>query len=339
MHALTINENGRAEMAYVGARPWHGLGSELTPDAPIETWIAEAGMAWTIRQDFVRYRAGSKRDERVMKDQVVLYRSDDGGALGVVSDRFKVVQPRDVLEFFRDLCAHNDFRLETAGTLFGGRRFWALATIGEESYVALPRDKVKGKLLLATACDGSMKTVAKFLTERVVCNNTLSVGLRERGGTTVEVSHRSVFRAESVKQDLGVGRQQFAAFMEQMRRLADVPVRRTTADYLTLRALEPRLFETERGSQNEAPPTAEQLRVVRAGRGYQSIMTLFNGAGRGSELKGSRGTAWGWLNAVTEHLDHHAAARSHENRFNSSLLGVNDAIKSRAATLALELAR
>ena len=43
------------QMAYVGATPWHGLGSRLSPKQPIEIWQREAGMDWKIEESEVRY--------------------------------------------------------------------------------------------------------------------------------------------------------------------------------------------------------------------------------------------------------------------------------------------
>lgn len=60
-------------------------------------------------------------------EQKVLYRSDSKEALSVVSQRYQVVQPREVLEFYRDLTSCSGYELETAGVLKGGRKLWALA--------------------------------------------------------------------------------------------------------------------------------------------------------------------------------------------------------------------
>jgi hypothetical protein len=67
-------------------------------------------------------------------------------------------------------------------------------------------------------------------------------------------------------------------------------------------------------------------------------MSLFAGAGKGAMLETARGTAWGWLNAVTEHVDHHVRARSEENRAASALWGPGDALKQQAVEIALAAA-
>ena len=106
-------------MAYVGETPWHNLGQQLPAKQPIDVWAREAGMDWTIRATPVRYMAvnsntgaGSRTGASVSElygepmefpDQKVLYRSDTKAALSVVSSRYQVVQPKQVLEFYRDL--------------------------------------------------------------------------------------------------------------------------------------------------------------------------------------------------------------------------------------------
>lgn len=75
-----------------------------------------------------------------------MYRSDNNTALSVVSNRYQVVQPMDVLEFYRDLTEQAGFELETAGVLKGGRKFWALARTGKST--VLSNDLINGYVLL-----------------------------------------------------------------------------------------------------------------------------------------------------------------------------------------------
>ncbi|WP_253256718.1 DUF932 domain-containing protein [Stenotrophomonas sp. VV52] len=122
-------------MAYAGEKPWHGLGNNLAPQQPIEVWRQEAGMDWKIERSEVRYITGSNSVGVInaFPEQKVLYRSDSKCPLAVVSKRFQVVQPGEILEFYRDLTACSGFELETAGVLRGGRKFWALARTGQST--------------------------------------------------------------------------------------------------------------------------------------------------------------------------------------------------------------
>lgn len=323
-HELTQRANGKVEMGFLaGTERWHGLGNELAEGATIEQWIDAAGMDWKVLRSRVRFE--TERDHtdcRTWDDHHVLFRSDNKTPLGIVSDGFKIVQPREVLEFFRDLCETNHFQLRTAGTLFGGKRMWALADIGEESFVLDPKDRVKGRLLLVTACDGSMKTTAKFVSECVVCNNTLTMA-RAEDGKQIAVSHRSIFNPADAKQKLGLADGQFSRFIADIRELAKMPVTVAKADGMTLRLV------------GGTDLTEKQKDEERATRAYKQVMELFNGGAIAANLKGRSGTAWAWVNAVTEYADHHVSARSDDNRFNSSQFGQGERMKNDALQIAL----
>lgn len=169
MHLVTT-------MAYVNETPWHGLGSQLAPNQPLEVWAQQAGMDWSIEASEVRFITGNTGlgSIHTFPEQKVLYRSDTKAPLSVVSSRYQVVQPAEILEFYRDLTEVGGFELETAGVLKEGKKLWALARTGQS--VALKgKDQVNGYLLLATACDGTLATTAQFTSVRVVCNNTLAI--------------------------------------------------------------------------------------------------------------------------------------------------------------------
>lgn len=117
------DSTGQAAMAYVGAEPWHGLGEKLPPGQPIEVWKQAARLDWRIQMVPVQYQFEGRA--RVMAERFVLTRDDTGSALSVVSGDYQVVQPAEVLEFYRDLVAQRHYTLETAGALDGGRKVWA----------------------------------------------------------------------------------------------------------------------------------------------------------------------------------------------------------------------
>ena len=125
-------------IAYRGEKPWHGLGNRLEAGQPIEVWRDRAGMDWSIEDADVRYVVGNQGLGVIQSfpSHKVLYRSDTKAPLAVVSKRFQVVQPGEILEFYRDLTEVGGFELETAGVLREGRKFWALARTGQS--VTLP---------------------------------------------------------------------------------------------------------------------------------------------------------------------------------------------------------
>ena len=315
------------QMAYVGDTPWHELGHQLPAKQPIEVWAREAGMDWSICQTPVRYlaeQAGSLGSIMSFEDQKVLYRSDTKAPLSVVSGRYQVVQPREVLEFYRDLTEVAGYELETAGVLKAGKKFWALARTGKE--VALKgNDLVKGYLLLATSCDGTLATTATPTTVRVVCNNTLSIAL---GGSTsaIKVPHSTSFDAQVVKRQLGIAVGQWDSFMYRMKTLSERKVKNHESMNYFLKVL----------CQSDAH--ADPAMGLTNERALKKVQAMYEGQGRGAELAAAKGTAWGLLSAVTEFVDHERRARSQEYRLDSAWFGQGAALKQRALDHALQLA-
>ena len=102
-----------------------------------------------------------------------------------------------------------------------------------------------------------------------------------------------------------------------MRRLADVRMSDAKAETMTRKLL---------GKDEE-----------KTGKRFEKVMELFRGAAVGSELPGVQGTAWGWLNSVTEAVDHHAKAKSDARKLDSILFGAGEKLKATALGQALEL--
>ena len=315
------------QMAYVGATPWHGLGRQLTQKQPIEVWQREAGMDWQIQESPVHFKAdaiGHMGSIHSFPEQKVLYRSDTKAPLSVVSNRYQIVQPREVMEFYRDLTEVSGYELETAGVLKGGRKFWALARTGQNTALK-GKDQVNGYLLLATSCDGTLATTATPTTVRVVCNNTLTIAL---DGTTraIKVPHSTRFDARSVKKQLGVAVSQWDEFMYRMRVLAERKVQWHEAMGFFMNVL------------CEVTPNSKLPEVLPNERALRKVQSLYEGRGRGATLESSQGTAWGLLNAVTEYVDHERRARRNEYRMDSAWFGQGAQIKQRALEAALQLA-
>lgn len=328
---------GKAEMAYVGEKPWHGLGQELTPGAPIEVWAREAGMDWKVNRSKVRYATEKSGSFREWPARHVLFRSDTKTAMSIVSDGYQIVQPQRVLEFFHGTAAENNLTLETAGTLHGGARYWALAKTGHELRVA-GTDLLKGYVLLATSCDGSLATTAKFTSVRVVCQNTLSAALGDRR-EEIRVLHSSKFDETKVKMNLGLIAEDWKEFGDRANVLAGVKVSKKAAVLTLIKAFgDYEKFEADLAKFRQlVDPSGKAFEEQPNVSVMANVIKLFDGKARGAGLKSSTGTAWGLVNAATEYFDH-AAGRSPDTRLMSAWFGGNADRKDRLVEEALKLA-
>lgn len=308
-------------MAYVNEVPWHSLGNKLVAKQPLEVWAQQAGMDWQIKEAPVRFMTesiGSLGAIMSFPEQKVLYRSDTKAALSVVSQRYQVVQPREILEFYRDLTEISGFELETAGVLKEGKKIWALAKTNQSATLK-GNDTIKGYLLLATACDGTLATTAQFTSVRVVCNNTLAVALANGNGA-VKVPHSTSFNPEAVKKQLGISVSGWDSFIYRMKTLSERKVKSNEAMNYFLRVFtDPNM--TASGLTNE--------------RALKRVQALYEGNGKGAELASSKATAFGLLNSVTEYIDHERRARSTDHRLESAWFGPGATLKQKALEQAL----
>jgi phage/plasmid-like protein (TIGR03299 family) len=268
---------GTAAIAFAGQTPWHGLGQALTPDASIETWTREAGLNYTVNESPVLFQTDATTMPEEFKGRKVLHRSDTGGALAVVSDGYRVVQPADVMGFFGKLVELGGFQMETAGVLSHGRRVWALAKVNQGADV-IEGDTVRPYVLLGTSYDGTMATVAKFTSIRVVCNNTITAALGREHGGTVRVLHSERFNPDAVRMELGIVGDNWERFLVQSRKLAGETMSKIEADAFVTALLEP--FHNSR--MDLKGPRSLPLSPLNVARGARS---------------GARGACFTWNNA------------------------------------------
>ena len=310
--------SGKAEIAYANKTPWHGLGQQLTQDAPIEVWRKEAGLDWQAKLSPIMFTWDGQNYSE-MPNQKVIYRSDTNAPLGVVTDRYKVHQPAEVLEFFNILVQSAGFTLEVAGAIKGGKRIWALANVNRESIV-LQDDAVRGYLLLSTSFDGTAATIGQFTSIRVVCNNTLSAADMENAPSRVVLTHGAEFDQSLMRDRLGIVVSGFEGMMDKYRKLARQGVS----------------SEFARDFTNQLFPASynHQTNTFKESRGFKRVLELFDGAGMGASNHGVYGTKWGLLNAVTQYIDHE---RGHnvDTRMNNAWFGNGNRLKTQAEEMLL----
>jgi phage/plasmid-like protein (TIGR03299 family) len=311
------------DLAYVGSMPWHGLGNQLQPQQSIETWQKNSGMNFDILESPVRFISGDYGALGAIHsfpENKVLYRSDTKAPLSVVGSKFRVVQPKEILEFYRDLTEKMGFQIETAGVIKNGRKFWAMAKTGKSATLK-GNDQINGYILLATGADGSLATTGTHTSIRVVCQNTLAIALKTGTGS-VKVPHNTTFDAQAVKQQLGIAVSNWDEFMYRMKMLSERKVKSNEAMAYFLRVFADQ--SNEDYNLNE--------------RAIKKVQELYDGRGKGAELASSKSTAFGLLNAVTEYIDHERRSKSEDHRMDSAYWGVGATTKQKALETALALA-
>ena len=156
-------------MFYTREKPWHGLGTEVMEAPTSAAALSLAGLDWrVIQKPLLTY------DEIPVPGFKANLRDSDNQVLGVVTDRYKVVQNEDAFAFTDSLLGEG-VTYETAGSLQNGRRTWILAKLPQRYIIS--GDEITPYLVFMNSHDGSGAIKAAMTPIRVVCMNTLNLAL------------------------------------------------------------------------------------------------------------------------------------------------------------------
>ena len=193
-------------MFYVRTAPWHGLGVRVNETVNSAEALEKAGLDWKVVQEPVY----TEQNETVAGWKANI-RDKDRRVLGLVTDRYKVVQNEEAFAFTDQLLGEG-VRYETAGSLQEGRRIWLLARLPRE-YV-ITGERISPYLVFTNSHDGSGAVRVAITPIRVVCQNTLNLALTnaKRSWSMIHTGNvenkldearDTLFRAENYMDELG----------------------------------------------------------------------------------------------------------------------------------------
>ena len=156
-------------MFYTREKPWHGLGVKVEEAPASADALRMAGLDWEVQQEAIYTNAGDK-----ISGYKANVRSTDRKVLGVVTDRYKVIQNAEAFAFTDSLLG-SGVRYETAGSLSDGKKVWLLARLPREYIIG--GERISPYLVFSNTHDGSGAVRVAVTPIRVVCNNTLNLAL------------------------------------------------------------------------------------------------------------------------------------------------------------------
>lgn len=158
-------------MFYTREKPWHGLGTRVENAPTSEAALSLAGLDWKVIQKPV-----ITEDGLPVSGFKANVRDCDNKVLGIVTDRYTVVQNKDAFAFTDELLGEG-VTYETAGSLREGRRTWVLAKLPQKYFIS--GDEITPYLVFMNSHDGSGSIKAAMTPIRVVCMNTLNLALSQ----------------------------------------------------------------------------------------------------------------------------------------------------------------
>ena len=278
-------------MFYAGReKPWHGLGTQVEEAPTSADALRLAGLDWTVQRKPIQVCGGRKVDNFFAN-----VRSSDGAVLGVVSDRYQVVQNAEAFAFTDALIGgEGQVHYETAGSLMGGRKIWLLAKLPDTEIVG---DKTEPYLCFSNTHDGSGAIRVCMTPIRVVCNNTLNLAL-DNAKRSWSVRHTGDIRrkAHEARACLHLANNYIQSLAERADRMANTTVTREQLNQIL-----DELFPVDENSSE------------REKRGVEKLKTEYMTCYFAPDILKFRGTAWGAVNAMSDMISHNAPRRKTEN--------------------------
>lgn len=309
------------QMFSVGKKPWHGLGKVLENAPSVEEGIKLAGLDWNVS---LRPAITNDEDSINLDTHKIVVRDDIKQPLGIVGNNYQVLQNKDAFSFFEPFVENEMASLETAGSLFNGKKVFILAKINSDNMVVDKNDEIEKYILLSNAHDGSQALRIGFTPIRVVCNNTLTAAHNSNASQLIRLNHKGniVQTLSELRETMDLINQQFLATEEQYRYLATKEIntddlRNYVKQVFSVKKLENIIDEHEESEKIES----ERKRLI------ARVEEIF-------ELEPVK-NAWTMYNSVNYYLNHERS-KDLETRYNQMWFGYAKRLDQKALKLAME---
>ena len=275
-----------ASFASLREPAWHGLGTILADEVTTSEMLAAAHLAnWNVRLEDIVLPGRSHRDFFA----VTRTSPFDGQAdvLGVVGERYKVVQNEELFSFADNLL--DGGRWETAGSIKNGTVVFGSLALDRETVLdpSGVSDKINSYMLVHTSHDGSLSVQASITPVRVVCQNTLNMAL-SGVKQSYKIRHTQTVQGKvsAAREALGIAHKYLDAFdVEAQELFAQSITDKQFFDIIT--TVYPKPEADTKGSMTK----------------WENKIDTLNDIYSGPTSVGIKGTAWGAYNTLTERLD------------------------------------
>ena len=269
-------------------KPWDGIGAPVYGAATSKEAIKLAKLDWTIEGKPI-YDENCEE----IKGFKANTRSSDNNVLGIVSDKYKVVQNQEAFDFTDSLIG-NGLIYETAGSLRGGKTIWLLGKMPER-YIA--GDEFEPYICFTNNHDGTGAVRCCMTPVRVICQNTLNLALQTATRSWSAIHRGNIsMKLEDARQTLRLANKYLVSLDEEADRLAN----QSMSDGEIHDALD-KLFPLDENA------TDRQKRTVQEAKDQIIICTV------APDLQQFLNTKWGFINAISDYVGHGEPARKTQN--------------------------
>lgn len=274
-------------------KPWHyeytKECTKLIQEAPnSHDALVAAGLDWTVESRPIYDANGN-----IISGYKANTRSSDNTVLGIVSDRYKIVQNVDAFQFTDNLIG-GDVRYETAGSLLKGQKVWMLAKMPGRKICG---DDVETYVCFTNCHDGKGSVKAIVTPIRVVCQNTMNLAL-STAKRAWSIRHQGDMekKLEEAREALELTDIYMEELAKQAERWANV-----TIDEDTIQKALNSLFPVKEDDSDRKKINAQEMK--------DNFMVCYFAP----DLAKFRGSAYAMINAATDFVAHVEPTRNTAN--------------------------
>lgn len=166
-----------SDLSFLNKEKLHtGFGEEIVNAKSYDDVLVQAGLNWTVDTHQAYTEINGKRID--IPGTMVVVRSEDERPLGIVSDKYKIVNNVDAFAFTESIFNSKEIEFIRGGSYRGGSATWLEARVtGKYSILG---DDVDCYLIFMNSHDGTGSVKCMIVPERIACSNALNIPLRNQ---------------------------------------------------------------------------------------------------------------------------------------------------------------
>lgn len=249
---------------------------------------------WKVNSKFI-YDENGKPYEKFKAN----VREDDDKLLGIVTDRYQIVQNWDAFDFVDNLVSEG-FKFDKAGQFRDGRSIWVMGSLPETQILG---DDISNNVVFVNSHDGSSGVKVMMTPVRLICSNMINLALRKADRIWATKHTGSIYtKLEEAKHTLGLANKYMTELNEEAERLAQIKITDTEIEAIfdTLFPIDPNK-DSERKINN--------VSIIK-----DNFVQCYNAA----DIAQFKGTVYGAVNAMSDLVSHKIPIRDSQNFYENN---------------------
>jgi phage/plasmid-like protein (TIGR03299 family) len=226
-------------------------------------------------------------------------RETDGKLLGVVTDKYHIIQNEDAFDFVNGLVAEG-FKFDRAGQFRDGRSIWVMGSLPETQILG---DDISNNVVFVNSHDGSSGVKVMMTPVRLICYNMMNLALRKANRIWATKHTGGIFtKLEEAKYTLGLANKYMEELNIEAERLANIKL--SDAE---IEAIFDIVFPIDRNKDSERK--INNISIIK-----NNFIQCYNA----NDIAQFKGTAYGAINAMSDLVSHKVPARISQNFYENS---------------------